>query len=323
MPVLSPKVYIENFPLAQEFTISRGSKTLAQAVVCELSQNGSIGRGEAVPYKRYGETVESVIAQINAVSLEGLTLNTLQTRLPAGAARNAVDCALWDLASKQQNLRAWQLANVEMKPVSTLYTLSLNTPENMAKAARECGYSDLKIKLGGEGDEARLTAIRKAMPLARLLIDANEGWTLENFKYNLDICAKAGVFCVEQPLPVTLDEALRGFNSPVPLCADESLHTRQNLTELKEKYDFINIKLDKTGGLTEALALRDEAMKQGFKLMIGCMVGSSLSMAPALIIAQSCEIVDLDGPLLLKQDRQEGLRYEGSLIHAPSPLLWG
>jgi L-Ala-D/L-Glu epimerase len=322
MPVFSLNVYIENFPLAQTFTISRGSKTSADVIVCELRHNGHVGRGEAVPYARYGETLAGVAAALKAVPLEGLTRAHLPHSLK-GAARNALDCALWDLECKQKGLRAWEIAGVAMRPLPTLYTLSLDTPENMAKAAATCGYQALKIKLGGQDDVARLHAIRAAAPSAKLLIDANEGWTLENFKINLAACAAVNVFCVEQPLPVALDEALRGYDSPTPLCADESLHTRENLADLRGKYTYINIKLDKTGGLTQALLLRDAALAQGFKLMVGCMVGSSLAMAPALIIGQSCEIIDLDGPLLLKKDRENGLHYAGHLVHPPLAALWG
>jgi len=319
-------VRAERWPIAGDFTISRGSKAQAEVVVVELAADAYRGWGECVPYGRYGETVAGVMAAIESMRdklAQGLDRAELQRALPPGAARNALDCALWDLAAKRSGRPVHELAGRPApQPVRTAYTISLGTPEAMAAAARAAGRSLLKIKLGAPGDPARLNAVRRAAPRAELIVDANEGWSRENLAENFAACVAAGVTLVEQPLPAGDDAAL-AVARPVPVCADESVHTRATLPALKAKYDAINIKLDKTGGLTEALALAEEARRLGFALMVGCMVSTSLAIAPAMLVAQDAQVVDLDGPLLLARDRPHGLRYEGSVIHPPSRALWG
>lgn len=315
------------FPLAEVFSISRGSRTEAKVVEVELTADGHRGRGECVPYARYGESVESVLAQIDDLR-DGLTdLNTqnLQERMPAGAARNAVDCALWDLQAKRTDQRVWEMLGLSVPgTLTSAYTLSLEDPEIMQqKAAREAHRPLLKIKLGGEDDMARLEAVRRGAPQSRLIVDANEGWDIALYQSLAPHLIKLGVDLVEQPLPASDDEALLGVERPVPLCADESCHDRTSLQAMQGKYDFINIKLDKTGGLSEAIALRDAAQKAGLGIMVGCMVSSSLAMAPATLVAQGASFVDLDGPLLLAQDRPEGLQFTGSDIAPAAPSLWG
>ncbi len=322
-------VSIDRFPIAGTFTISRGSRTEAVVVTATLDDGGVVGRGECVPYPRYGETVEGVAAAIEAMrpALEaGLSREALQDAMPAGAARNAVDCALWDLDAKRAGVRAHVTAGMNRLPlVTTAYTISLGTPEAMAEAtARAADRPILKIKLGApEGDIARIRAVRQAAPGATLIADANEGWTEENLAEHFTACAEAGFALVEQPLPAKADGLLASLPRPVPICADESVHDRASLDRLVGLYDAVNIKLDKTGGLTEALALADAAEARGLSLMIGCMVGTSLAMAPALVLAPRARFVDLDGPLLLAKDREPGLTYEGSIVHPPSPALWG
>ncbi|AVO44635.1 N-acetyl-D-Glu racemase DgcA [Phreatobacter cathodiphilus] len=320
-------VRTERWPIAGTFTISRGSRTEAVVVVCEIREGSAIGRAECVPYPRYGESVDGVAADIEAMvdALDnGLDRQGLLTAMKPGAARNAVDCALWDLEAKLAGKRAWDLAGMPTpKPLTTVYTISLSSPEEMAEQAARCGRPHLKIKLGGEGDADRLAAIRAAVPDATLVIDANEGWTPANLEANLAVCERFRIALVEQPLPASDDEALRHVRRPIPICADESVHDRPSLAKLAGKYDAINVKLDKTGGLTEAFLLVAEAEKLGLKIMTGCMLGTSLSMAPATLIAQRAFLVDLDGPLLLREDRPEGLRYEGATVYPPTPSLWG
>ena len=313
----------EAFRLAQAFTISRGSRTEAKVVTVEAFDDGATGRGECVPYARYGETMESVVAQIEGAGATSRTV--LQEAMPPGAARNALDCALWDLEAKRAGARVWQLAGLAPpQPVTSAFTLSLDTPDNMrAAAAREAARPLLKIKLGGEGDMARLEAVREGAPDTRIIVDANEGWTAEVYSELAPHLVRLGVALVEQPLPAGDDDMLAEIARPLPVCADEAAHDRASLPGLKGKYDVVNIKLDKTGGLTEALALRDEARAAGFGVMVGCMVGTSLAMAPAVLVAQGAAIVDLDGPLLLAEDRDPPLHYEGSLAHPPTPDLWG
>jgi L-alanine-DL-glutamate epimerase-like enolase superfamily enzyme len=327
MPSRELTVRTERWPIAGTFTISRGSRTEAVVVVCEIREGAAIGRAECVPYPRYGESVDGVAADIEAMveALDnGLDRQGLLTAMKAGAARNAVDCALWDLESKLAGKRAWELAGLPApKPLTTVYTISLSSPEEMAEQAKSCGRPHLKIKLGGEGDADRLAAIRAAVPQATLVIDANEGWTPANLEANLAVCERFRIALVEQPLPASDDEALRHVRRPIPICADESVHDRASLAKLAGKYDAINVKLDKTGGLTEAFLLVAEAEKLGLKIMTGCMLGTSLSMAPATLIAQKAFLVDLDGPLLLREDRPEGLRYDGATVYPPTPSLWG
>lgn len=315
----------ESWPIRGSFRISRGAKTEAVVVVAEVSDGVHRGRGECVPYARYGESVESVLAQIEGLRGALVDRETLQAQLPAGAARNAVDCALWDLEAKRAGRRAWELAGVAAPaPTVTAYTLSLDEPARMAEAARAAAHRPLlKLKLGGEGDVERVAAVRQAAPAARLIVDANEAWRPEQLEPFGRAMAELGVELIEQPLPAADDAALAGAQRPVPICADESCHDRAGLAALVGRYDAVNVKLDKTGGLTEALALAREAQRLGFKLMVGCMVGTSLAMAPATLLAGCAEFVDLDGPLLLERDRTPALSYEGQRIHPPSAELWG
>jgi len=322
-------VNIERWPLAGAFTISRGSKSEAVVVTAELRDGVLRGRGECVPYMRYGETPDGVVAAIEAVRpalRRGFDRNALQTVMPAGAARNALDCALWDLDAKQTGRRVDELAGLAApKPLVTAYTISLADPVAMAEAAgRAASRPLLKVKLGGAGDDnKRIAAVRRAAPKAELIVDANEGWDDGNLAQNLAACAEAGVTLIEQPLPEGRDAALADLKRPIPICADESVHDRASLDALAGKYDAINIKLDKTGGLTEALALAADAEQRGFGIMVGCMVATSLAMAPAMLVAQRARVVDLDGPLLLAKDRPDGLRYVGSLAYPPTLALWG
>ena len=312
------------FRLAQVFTISRGSRSEAQVLTVHLNDGGVSGRGECVPYARYGETLESVAAQIEGLP-ETFDRARLQDLLPAGAARNAVDCALWDLEAKRAGKRVWELAGLpEPKPEITAYTLSLDTPDAMREqAAKHAHRPLLKIKLGTPDDMERVEAVRAGAPKSRIIVDANEGWSAEVYAELAPHLVRLGVSLVEQPLPAGDDEALRGIERPLPVCADESCHDRDSLPGLKGKYDVVNIKLDKTGGLTEALALRDAAKADGYKVMVGCMVGSSLAMAPAILVAQGALVTDLDGPLLLAEDRDEGLTFDEAGVHPPKAALWG
>ncbi|NGX98636.1 MAG: dipeptide epimerase [Candidatus Afipia apatlaquensis] len=333
MPSLTLAARIERWPIAGGFTISRGAKTEAVVIVAEVSHqrpNGKaiVGRGECVPYGRYGETPEGTLEAILAMqgALDGgLDRLGLQAEMRAGAARNALDCALWDLEAKVAEKRIWDLLGLSApRPLTTAYTISLGTPETMAEATAKAARRPLlKIKLGGDGDEARIAAVRKAAPDAELIVDANEAWTDGNLERHLAACAAAGVTMIEQPLPAGQDQALASIKRPVPVCADESVHDRASLEGLRERYDAINIKLDKTGGLTEALVMAESAKALGFDLMVGCMVATSLAMAPALTIAQGARVVDLDGPLLLARDRDDGLRYDGSTVYPPGAELWG
>ncbi len=321
-------VEVEQFPIAGSFTISRGSKTVAEVVTVSISSGGRVGRGESVPYRRYGETVASVTAAIEAARPEiaaGIGRAALLTAMPAGAARNAVDCALWDLEAKLTGERVHQkICRAVPERLTTAFTLSLGTPEAMAAQARDNAWRPLiKVKLGGDGDGERIAAMREAAPAARLILDANEGWRAANLEANMVAAQALGVTLIEQPLPAGDDALLGEVRRPVPVCADESVHTVDDLASLAGRYDAVNIKLDKAGGLTAALALRDEARRLGFKVMVGCMVGTSLAMAPAVLLAEDADFVDLDGPLLLARDRSPGLRYEGSLVSAPEPALWG
>ena len=296
-------------------------------MVAQLSDGKTIGRGECVPYARYGESVESVTAQIEAIrpQLAALTRETLQTAMKPGAARNALDCALWDLEAKRSGKCVHELAGLPTpRALTTAFTISLGTADEMAKAAAaSASRTLLKIKLGADGDPARIAAVRAAAPRATLIVDANESWNEGNFAANLAACAQAGVVLVEQPFPEGNDEALRHLQRPIPVCADESAHDRDSIVALAGKYDAINIKLDKAGGLTEALAMATLAKRSGFTIMAGCMVATSLAMAPAMLVAQVADFIDLDGPLLLARDRANGLRYDGSLVYPATQALWG
>jgi L-alanine-DL-glutamate epimerase-like enolase superfamily enzyme len=321
-------VAVEHWPIAGRFSIARGTKTEAVVVVATIGDGAHIGRGEAVPYPRYGETVDGVVEAIRSVAAAvagGVDRQALQQMMPAGAARNALDCALWDLEAKIAGKRAAEIAGIPLlRPLTTAFTLSLGTPAEMAVgAAAAAGRPLLKLKLGGDGDWSRITAVRAAAPAARLIVDANESWTAETLATNLSMCAEAGVELVEQPLPAGHDALLAAIPHPVPICADESVHTAADLVSLGGRYDAVNIKLDKAGGLTEALTLLKAARAAHLKIMVGCMVATSLAMAPATLVAQEADFVDLDGPLLLAGDREPPLRYEGSRLYPPEPSLWG
>ena len=318
----------ESWPIAGRFTISRGSKTEAKVVVVEVADGAARGRGECVPYPRYGESGDSVLAQIasvcEAVEREG-DRSALQALLPPGAARNAIDCALWDLEAKRAGRRVWELAGRPgPQPLKTAFTISYGAPDEMGEAAAKAARRPLlKLKIGGADDLDRVEAVRGAAPRSRLIVDGNEGLSFDDLRRLAPDFARLDVKLVEQPLKAGADEALEGWTSPVPLCADESLHSRAELEACARRYGVINVKLDKTGGLTEALALVDAAQAKGLEIMMGCMVATSLSMAPAMITAQGAAFVDLDGPLLLARDREPGLRYVGSVVEPPTADVWG
>jgi L-alanine-DL-glutamate epimerase-like enolase superfamily enzyme len=316
------------WPLAQAFAISRGSRTMAEVVVAEVSDGEFRGRGECVPYPRYGESVDSVLQALEAMKgavFSGLDRHELQRAMPPGAARNALDCAFWDLDGKRDDRRVADMAGLgQLRPLVTAYTLSLDTAERMGEAAAANRDRPLlKLKVTGDGDIERVRAVRHNAPRSRLIVDANEGWSERHLTEVMPALAEFGVELIEQPLPAGADDALAHVPHPIPVCADEACHTSEDLEGLAGKYDAVNIKLDKTGGLTAALALAEAAAAQGFKIMVGCMIGSSLAMAPALLVAQLAAIVDLDGPLLLASDRSPGLRYDGSTVYPPDPALWG
>ncbi len=321
---MSVEVTSEAFRLARVFTISRGSRTEAKVLTVRVRDVDHVGWGECVPYARYGESLESVTAQIMGLP-EGIDRVALQSALPAGAARNAVDCALWDLEAKRSGRRVWDLAALAAPgPELTAYTLSLESPEAMEAQAREHAARPLlKIKLGTPDDMPRLEAVRRGAPKARIIVDANEGWTAEVYADLAPHLIRLGVEMVEQPLPAGADAMLSEIARPLPVCADESCHDRASLPDLVGKYDMVNIKLDKTGGLTEALALKAEAQKMGFGIMVGCMVGTSLAMAPAALVAQGVAVTDLDGPLLLAEDRAHPLRFDAAGVHPADADLWG
>jgi len=314
----------ESFRLAEVFTISRGSRTEAKVLTVRATDGDLMGWGECVPYARYGETLESVTEEIMTLP-EDITRATLQEALHPGAARNAVDCALWDLEAKRAGKRVWQMLGLPAPiPMITAYTLSLGTPESMqAAAAKHAHRPLLKIKLGTPDDMARLEAVRRGAPKSKIIVDANEGWSAEVYSDLAPHLVRLGVQLVEQPLPAGQDDMLAEIARPLPVCADESCHDRASLPELKGKYDVINIKLDKTGGLTEALELRNAARSEGYGIMVGCMVGTSLAMAPAVLVAQGARVVDLDGPLLLAEDRAEPLKFDAEGVHPPVRALWG
>jgi L-alanine-DL-glutamate epimerase-like enolase superfamily enzyme len=317
----------EIWPLDKPFRISRGSRTESRVVVVTVTDGQHAGRGEAVPIKRYDQTVDSVLAQIESVKREkSLDRPSIQQLLPAGAARNALDCALWDLEAKISGKRAWELANVQMVPeVETSFTISLDAPAAMAAAAKANAKAPiLKLKLGGDNvDLARVEAVREVAPAARLLLDANESWSPAHYQKIVPALKGLRVELIEQPFPADADEVLETLDHPVPVCADESCHTSADLSRLTNRYEMLNVKLDKTGGLTEALRLSQRARESGFKLLIGCMVCTSLGIAPARLLASAADYVDLDGPLLLARDRDYGLAYEDGKIGVPSRELWG
>jgi len=322
------KTAAEHFPIAGSFTISRGSKTTASVVTCHISDGIFAGIGECVPYARYGETIDSVLAEIETILPQieaGIDREELRQVMKAGAARNAVDCALWDLDAKKAGARAFTLAGLaDPAPLTTAYTISLGEPEAMAaQTAQYAHRALLKIKVGTADDASRIRAVRAVAPNSAIILDANEGWTETNLAYHFDVCLESGIALIEQPLPAGHDALLASVHRPVPVCADESVHKTEDLPKLAGLYDAVNIKLDKTGGLTEALRMRDAAQALNLKIMVGCMVGTSLGMAPAVLLAQGADFVDLDGPLLLARDREPGLRYADSLVFPPLPTLWG
>jgi len=323
------EVAVESFPIAGTFAISRGTKVSADVVVCTIRDGAAAGRGECVPYARYGETLAGVRAAVEAAAplvASGIDRAGLLAAMKPGAARNAVDCALWDLEAKLSGRPASLAAcAAPPAPLTTAFTLSLADPGAMGAQAKANAHRPLlKIKVGGGGDDiARMRAVVAGAPSSRIIVDANEGWAEGDLGANLDAAAELGIALVEQPLPAGRDEALAAIARPVPVCADESVHTAEGLDRLVGRYDAVNIKLDKAGGLTAALALRARAQELGFATMVGCMVGTSLAMAPAVLLAQGAAFVDLDGPLLLARDREPGLAYAGSLVHPPEPALWG
>lgn len=314
--------------MASAFVIARGAKTEAHVLVVEIAEAGAVGRGEAVPYGRFGQTMAGEVALVEALRDQvegGLSRLGLQGATPASAARNALDCALWDLEAKLSGVPAWRAAGrSRLDPVKTSYTISLDTPQVMAQAARAATRRPfLKLKIGGGDDLDQVIAVREAAPKVRLVVDANEGLEFEDLKRLAPEFARLDVKMIEQPLRAGEDHALEGYESPVLLCADESLHTRAELAVCARRYGAVNVKLDKAGGLTEALAVVSEARALRLEVMVGCMVATSLAMAPAMIIAQGADVVDLDGPLLLAKDREPGLQFDGSLIHPTPRELWG
>lgn len=322
------KIQADTFPIAGSFTIARGSRTEVTVVTVTLSQDGFHGRGECVPYPRYGESVKSVTGQIRAAQAAieaGMDPYELQSLMPAGAARNAVDCALWDLKAKSENTSVAALLGLPvLKTMETAYTISVGSPEKMAAdAAKAAARPLLKVKLAGNGDVERIAAVRQAAPNTKLIVDANEAWSNDNLEANLQACKLAKVGLIEQPLPAGNDAILAQIEHLIPICADESLHTSEDLEKLRDRYSAINIKLDKTGGLTEAMKLLQQAQELDYVIMVGCMLATSLAMAPATLLAQSASFVDLDGPLLLAKDRDNSIRFDGSTMHPPEPALWG
>lgn len=318
------KTKVDVFPLKKLFTISRGSRTEAEVVSVKVSKDGFTGYGECVPYKRYNETVKSVIDQITNLNQVNNRYE-LEQNLPSGAARNALDCAFWDLEAKLNNTSVADLINLSISPVITSFTLSLDTSEKMGQEAQLNSHLPiLKIKLGGGNEDLeRIKSVRKFAPQSDIIVDANEGWSLDEYNYLIPHFVEAKIKMIEQPFPSQSDGELKNINRPIPICADESCHDTSSLEKCIGKYDVINIKLDKTGGLTEALKLKKNAELRNFDIMVGCMVGSSLAMAPAIYVAQNVKWVDLDGPLLLSEDRKNPLKYSNSKIHPPLKDLWG
>lgn len=328
MPTPALSVAIERFPVAGSFTISRGSRTETVVVTATLDDGRTRGWGECVPYARYGETAEGVAQAIEAMAPlveTGLTRGELASRMPAGAARNALDGAFWDYEAKSSGRRAWELAGIAAPaPVTTAFTVSLGTPESMAEAAAKAAHRPLlKIKLGGAGDDERIRAVRRAAPRSTLIADANEAWNEDVFAVNLAACEATGVALIEQPLPAGADDFLETVKGPIAFCADESFHGLDGLAAMAGRYRAVNIKLDKTGGLTEALRVAEAAEAAGLAIMVGCMLGTSLAMAPAFLLTPKARFVDLDGPLLLAADRAPAIAYDGSTMRPFPAALWG
>jgi L-Ala-D/L-Glu epimerase len=322
------KIHRVDWPLAADFKIAYRTRTHAQTVVVELCEGVLVGRGEALGVSYHGETVDTIYQQIADVQKEveaGVSRDQLRRMLPPGGARNAIDCALWDMESKRSARRAWEIAGFSsVRPLRTAYTLGINSPEAMGQAARAVPqYSLLKLKMLGRDDLERVEAVRIARPDVELIVDANQSWDEQVLHSIVPKLSDLGVILIEQPLPVGNDDFLVAFDSSIPLCADESCQTATSVSGCVGKYEYVNIKLDKTGGLTEALVLASTAQRHNFKLMVGCMAGSSLSMAPAFIVGQLCEIADLDGPLLASSDVPHAIRYVGDMMFPPSEKLWG
>ena len=321
-------VSAESWPIRGGFVISRGAKTTADVVRVELHDGAFCGQGECVPYARYGESCDSVVTQIESLRQalrQGMDREQLQSGLPPGAARNALDCAFLDLQAKATGRRVWELLDMPSPmPLTTAYTLSLGSPEAMHKAALENAHRPLlKLKLGGDGDVERVRAVRAGAPQARLIVDANEGWDVGRYQQLVPQLRSLEIEMIEQPLPEGADDALGSLPRPIPVCADESCHTLESLDRIVDRYDMVNIKLDKTGGLSEALRLRRAAEAEGLGIMVGCMLATSLAMAPATLLAQGAAVVDLDGPLLLEEDRHPGLRFDHNRVYPPGGDLWG
>lgn len=326
--VIKLEIEQEDWPINGSFIIARGAETVARVITVQLDDGEFRGRGESEPQDHYGESLESVIEQIESVRqtlASGMSRFRLQTALPPGAARNAVDCALWDLEAKRAGRRAWQLAGLAQAPAETsVYTISLDTPARMAaQASGYAGWPILKLKLGGGSDIDRVRAVHEAVPGVRLIVDANESWTLQELRDFSPQLKELAVELIEQPLPAGQDSALAGLDLPLPICADESCHTVESLASIRGLYDFVNIKLDKTGGLTHGLELAQAARARGMGLMVGCMGGTSLSMAPSHVLAQYCDFVDIDGPLLITEDRAGGLIYADGFVSLPDTPFWG
>ena len=327
MPVTTIEAHEQSWPLDKPFRISRGTRTEARVIVVTVTDGQHIGRGEAVPIRRYNQSPVSVLTQIESIERgQSLDRRQVQKLLPPGAARNALDCALWDLEAKISGKRAWELANIPFAhEVETSFTIGLDMPAAMAEVAKANATAPiLKLKLGGDDpDVARVEAVRGAAPVARLLIDANESWTPGHYCNLVPSLRQFGIELIEQPFPADADKVLETLDRPIPVCADESCHTTADLPRLTNRYEMVNVKLDKTGGLTEALLLTECAREAGFKLLIGCMVCTSLGIAPARLLASTADYVDLDGPLLLAGDRHHGLSYLAGKIGIPSRELWG
>tara|TARA_R110001606_G_scaffold180965_1_gene327624 strand:- start:650 stop:1633 length:984 start_codon:yes stop_codon:yes gene_type:complete len=317
-----------SFRLKRPFRISRGIKSVSDTIFVEIREDENIGRGESVPYARYNETIDGVLAQIESARREieaGADRERLLEIMPPGAARNAIDCALWDLEAKQTGVSVVERIGWEkLKPVSTAITVSLDTPENMAAAARQLkDVPLLKIKVDAFNPIDAVRAVREVAPNPRIIVDPNESWSIEQLALWQQQLVDLRVDLLEQPLPAENDAELEGFEALIPLAADESGHVADDLAQLARRYDYVNIKLDKTGGLTTALAMLEAAERQGLGLMVGCMVSSSLSIAPALVIAQRCAFVDLDGPTWLMDDLKNGVIENCGTMIPPAPGFWG
>ena len=310
----------EEFPLLVPFKIAHGTRDVSELIYVRIIEDGYIGEGESCPYNRYGESCESVLDQIEGIRSQiesGISIEELQNIMPAGAARNAVDCALWALEAKKQGEAVWEIANLpKPKMVKTAYTISINEPHIMEQEALEKKdiYPIFKIKLAGDGkDKDRMCAVRKSAPINKMVVDANESWNKDIYKECIDMCQDLGISMIEQPFISYKDNKLQDLDKPITVCADESCHTCQDLDGLIGKYDMVNIKLDKTGGLTEAIKLVKKAKELNFQIMVGCMISTSLGILPAYYISQLVNFIDIDSPLFLAKDRNF-LHYDGANV---------